>query len=116
MYSRILICGGRSFTDQKLFNEVMNDMFPKFSDRFIIIEGGANGADRMAQLWAKLHGFPHASVHANWHYYGLAAGHKRNGWMLEFLNPDLVIAFPGGRGTRNMIGQALEKGITIRYA
>jgi hypothetical protein len=33
--------------------------------------------------------------------------------MLDEGKPDLVLAFPGGRGTRNMVGQAKRAGVPV---
>jgi hypothetical protein len=33
--------------------------------------------------------------------------------MLDDGTPDLVVAFPGGRGTTNMIRQATERGFEV---
>ena len=38
----------------------------------------------------------------------------RNRRMLEEGRPDLVIAFPGGKGTANMVRIALQAGIQVR--
>ena len=51
---------------------------------------------------------------ADWDTHGRGAGPIRNKQMLEEGKPDLVIAFPGGKGTANMIGQAKEAGIPVR--
>jgi hypothetical protein len=50
---------------------------------------------------------------AQWDRYGEAAGPIRNAWMLEFGKPDLVVAFPGGRGTADMISKARKAGIEV---
>lgn len=67
----------------------------------------------LADDWAILRGCPVARVPAHWDFYSNSAGPRRNGWMLE-LQPDLVVAFPGQAGTRNMISQAQEKNIPVR--
>lgn len=113
MYSRILICGGRRFDSEEHFQKVINVMQPMFADKFVIIEGGANGADRMARLWAQRNGYPIITMAANWQFYQLAAGTLRNTWMLDFALPDVVIALPGGKGTANMVKQALARGIKV---
>ena len=113
MYSRILICGGRSFSSHEHFHKMIAMVQGQFAPRFCIFEGGANGADRMAQLWAKMNGYPQATMPANWAYYGFGAGTKRNTDMLDFFLPDVVIAMPGGTGTANMVKQSLERGIPI---
>jgi hypothetical protein len=49
---------------------------------------------------------------AEWEKYGRLAGPKRNARMLEW-KPNLVIAFPGGAGTSNMVKQANAAGVTV---
>lgn len=113
MYSRILICGGRSFDNQEYFNKVIEVMEPKFNKRFCIFEGGATGVDRMARVWAKMNGHPHACMPANWTYHGNSAGAIRNTDMLDFFLPDVVIALPGNKGTGNMVKQATDRNIPV---
>jgi len=54
---------------------------------------------------------------ANWDRDGKAAGPIRNKLMLD-MHPGirLVVAFSGGRGTRNMVEQASKRGIQIKEA
>jgi hypothetical protein len=104
---KILVCGGRDYRDVDTVNAVLNAHNPSF-----VIQGGANGADDLAFGWAWIRGVPCATIEANWNYYGKAAGAIRNEWMLR-LKPDKVIAFPGGRGTANMIKLAEEAGIEV---
>jgi len=51
---------------------------------------------------------------AQWDKYGKAAGYRRNARMLEHPAPDLVVAFPGGPGTANMVMLAKRAGIPVR--
>ncbi|MEM9912925.1 MAG: hypothetical protein AAF922_19365 [Pseudomonadota bacterium] len=44
---------------------------------------------------------------------GRAAGPIRNKEMLDEGCPDLVVAFPGGRGTANMVKQAQAAGVEV---
>ena len=99
---KVLICGGRDFADFELLQQVMLHVRPWLEDDFCIINGFARGADKLAHIWAFMEGVPSICVPANWNYYGKNAGQIRNEWMLEYCNPDLVIAFPGGSGTSNM--------------
>lgn len=48
---------------------------------------------------------------ADWNKHGKAAGPIRNGEMLK--DADMLIAFPGGRGTEDCIRQAKKKGIPV---
>ena len=50
---------------------------------------------------------------ACWDFYGLSAGPKRNAWMVRFGQPDLVLAFEGGRGTQSCVQIATEAGVAV---
>lgn len=106
---RVLVCGGRNYTDQACVFEVLT----KLQDIELIIEGGAEGADRQARYWALANGVPCMTIHAAWNKLGRSAGHVRNGWMLRFGLPDLVVAFPGGVGTDNMCEQAVADEVKV---
>jgi len=60
----------------------------------------------MANAWAVDHNLAIRSFPADWEKDGLAAGPMRNQRMLDEGKPDLVIAFPGGRGTADMVQRA----------
>lgn len=79
----------------------------------LVIEGAARGADQLAHEWAYGSGVPNDRYPADWDAFGNFAGPKRNKAMLDEGNPDLVIAFPGGAGTRNMIRQARKAGVEV---
>lgn len=78
-----------------------------------IISGMARGADSLAAEWATKFGFPLQKFPADWKKYGKAAGSIRNQQMLDEGKPDLVIAFPGGTGTRDMIKKANKAGVRV---
>lgn len=78
-----------------------------------IISGMASGVDSVAVDWAtcnwcKWHEYP-----ANWEEYGKRAGYIRNKQMLDEGKPDLVVAFPGGRGTAMMVKLARHAGVEV---
>jgi len=101
---RVLVCGGRDFKDKaKVFN-TLDKMFITSDEDYceLVIHGGATGADSLAGEWARSHGIPEIVVPPNWDYYGKRAGLERNHWMLG-LDPDVVVAFPGGTGTKHMV-------------
>lgn len=103
----VLVCGGRDFTDRQKVKEVLDSLEPG-----IVVEGGATGADGIAHAWARLNGVHVASVSALWDHYRKPAGPIRNAAML-LLKPDLVVAFPGGRGTADMVRKARAVGIQV---
>jgi len=109
---RVLVCGGRGFGNDTLLFGTLNSHH-KRRPITALIHGGASGADRMAALWAVDKGIPHTRFLPDWKRHGKAAGPIRNARMIAEGKPDLVIAFPGGRGTANMIAQAKQAGIEV---
>lgn len=110
---RILVCGGREYANLEQFNRAMYLAKVWFDNYFCVIQGGARGADRMAAVWAFFGGYPMMQMPANWDFYDKKAGTIRNTWMLDFGLPDLVIAFPGGRGTANMVEQSHARNLDV---
>jgi len=50
---------------------------------------------------------------ANWAELGRKAGPIRNQQMLDEGKPNLVVAFPGGRGTADIVRRARAAGIEV---
>jgi hypothetical protein len=109
---RLLICGGREYKDTEKMYEFL-DTIAKEVQIDCIIEGDARGADRMAGFWARKNKIDNVKFPAKWDEHGRAAGIIRNKQMLEEGKPDLVIAFPGGNGTANMIFIAKQAGVEV---
>lgn len=106
-YDVVLVCGGRDYADEDRVREVLDEVCP-----LLVVEGGALGADRLARDWAANTGVHFATVPALWGSYARSAGYLRNAAMLH-LKPDLVVAFPGGRGTADMVRQARKAGVEV---
>jgi hypothetical protein len=107
---KILVTGGRDYADWDHVRSVLAE----YRDRSpSVIQGGASGADALAGWTAALLGYPSRAYPANWEKWGKAAGAIRNREMLD-LEPDLVIAFPGGRGTADCVREARRRGIAVR--
>ena len=102
-----LVCGGRDFTDYDRVCRVLDGLAITR-----IIHGDCRGADRLAQRWALERVIAETAVPAQWARYGNAAGFMRNAQMLG-LKPDVVVAFPGGPGTRDMVNRARYAGVTV---
>ena len=109
---RLLVCGGRDYTDRDMVNGVL-DTFTKAVRIDVLIHGNARGADRLAADWAKARGIPTLSFPANWKLYNHQAGPIRNKQMLEEGRPDWVVAFPGGNGTADMVRRANQAGLIV---
>jgi len=87
----------------------------------VLIHGGANGADRLADQWARGHGINVQVFPAEWTRLGKAAGPIRNEQMLVEGKPDAVAAFPsnsrvvrpGRSGTQDMVNRANDAGVEV---
>ena len=108
---RVLVCGGRNYDDKSAVWSQLDALKPSF-----VMEGGADGADVLAWRWAKrnLPGDCRQTFEANWSRDGKAAGPARNQRMLDEGKPDLVLAFPGGRGTADMIRRAKRANVPVK--
>lgn len=114
---RVLVCGGRDFTDSAFVSYVLDVIHAKKSIT-LVIHGCARGADTFGQEWAEAHAGEVTSfgVPADWKKHGTRAGPVRNRLMLELGKPDLVIAFEGGAGTRDMTAAAVAAGVRVLFA
>lgn len=103
------VCGGRDFSDQGLLNAIMQlHVAPKD----VVVHGNARGADALADRWAIEHHNHVVRVPALWTSHGKSAGPRRNA-VLAALPLRLLIVFPGGVGTADMVKQARAKGIPV---
>lgn len=136
---RILVCGGRNFAapipyDHSLENkpamdeyrfvirklsEIINPLSIYYNPNdnwlpndIIIINGAAKGVDSASTDWAIVNFSQLEEYPADWKKHGKAAGIIRNKQMLD-LGVDLVIAFPGGTGTADMVKKAKKAGIKV---
>src|SRR5688572_16446636 len=137
---RVLVCGGRDFgnirdknrpdykerlaeykfgydtlTEMSVYDwpKTEDDKFGNWLPAVTIISGEADGADSIATDWAVINWTGYEGYPADWKTHGKAAGYIRNKQMLEEGKPDLVIAFPGGRGTAMMVDIAKKAGVEV---
>lgn len=122
---RILVCGGRDFKDELLLSNTLAKIISESGDcdflydgsvdvkNTVIISGCARGADTLAIEFAKFYYIPCEKYPADWKKYPKAAGPIRNQQMLKEGKPDLVVAFPGGKGTAHMIKIAKDAGVKV---
>jgi hypothetical protein len=116
MSKTILVCGGRNYSDYGFVNSILSMEVPHYHDTpggVTIIQGGSTGADSLARRWANLNRITSKTFKADWDTHGLKAGPIRNAKMLKEGKPDLVIAFPGGKGTNHMVSTAEKAGVPV---
>lgn len=95
---RLAIVGSRTFTNYKLLESIVDKKNPG-----MIISGGADGADSLANKYAKERGLPILIFYPNWNKFGKRAGYLRNEKIVSAA--ESVIAFWDGksRGTKSSI-------------
>ena len=134
---RVLVFGGRDFTDTKaVFNSL--DLMAEWSESddigntmpmLHIISGCASGADQLGLDWAKDTGNTTSEFPAAWQdleapgaiiktrrdgiQYNTLAGFWRNQQMIDEGHPDIGLMFPGRNGTRDMKERLIKAKIPI---
>lgn len=110
----ILVTGGRNFSHRtRLF-----DMLDRLSQKrpiALVVHGGATGADTLAGIYAEERNIPCRVYKPDRALDGPGRDWKfrRNLRMLHAAKPDLVVAFPGGPGTRHMRANSLKHGYPL---
>lgn len=137
---RVLVCGGRDYRDREHVRAVLDRLHAECGIGLLIHGGAGNyklfgtayplpesadspgywrvieGADLLADEWARYNRVPFWSykiTRDEWAAQGKKAGPLRNQRMLEERKPDVVIAFPGGRGTADMVRRAEAAGVEV---
>lgn len=112
----VLVCGGRNYYNYANVRTIL-DGYAHDHGPIILVQGGAPGADQMARNWAFKQNEQYLNcminMPADWNGLGKAAGPIRNQKMLDEHRPDIVLAFPGGRGTADMVAKARAAGVDV---
>jgi hypothetical protein len=111
---RVIIAGGRNFNDYPLLKTTVDKLLENITDEITVLCGQAKGADTLGEQYAKEKGYAISYYPADWERYGKIAGYLRNAQMAQ--NADALVAFWDGksRGTKHMIGLAIEYGLKVR--
>lgn len=112
MQQTVLVCGGRNYANRDMLFSILNYAHAANPIK-LLIHGGASGADDLAGEWARYVGVPWRAFPAAWKSEGKSAGPKRNQKMIDEGKPDMVIAFPGGAGTADMVSRAEQADVPV---
>lgn len=123
-YYNVIVCGGRNYNNKENVYSILdiinsklknNDTILKNNNSFElkIVNGGADGADLLSKFWARDRKVELEIFLADWKTYGKKAGPLRNKLMFDVTNPQIIVAFNGGKGTQNMIELALNNGYIL---
>ena len=126
---KVIIAGSRTFNNYNLLKVELDKLF---NEPFIIVSGGAKGADTLGEMYANEKGYQIERHLAKWNdlsvpncrvkynsygAYNALAGHNRNQEMLNSILNNLdggyVVAFWDGKssGTKNMIDISRKSGV-----
>lgn len=104
-----VVVGGSRYAKDREFVFTTLDSIHAETPIARLAHGDCDGADKLAKDWAisrQVPQVPYEITKEQWQEIGRSAGPKRNGRMLAAEKPDLVIAFPGGSGTKDLMRQA----------
>ena len=106
------VCGGRGFADRDFMADMLEQ---EVLGDDVIVTGDATGADRLADEWARRNGNHVVRIPALWDQFGRSAGARRSA-VIASMPLRLLIAFPGGNGTADMVRKARAAGIEVLEA
>lgn len=113
----VIIAGGRDYLPTQDSFSWLNALHGRLTIDGVV-SGGATGADRFGEDWARVLNIPLKIMKAEWHNYGFQAGPIRNRQMADFIAQypqRAVLLFPGGRGTSSMRNVARLAGIDVYH-
>lgn len=108
----VIVSGGRDYGEidrmWKLLDEVN-----KTRKIGLLCHGACKygGADLHAENWAKSREVDYLGMPAKFGTRGPQGGPDRNASLLKHCDPDLVLCFPGGNGTADMLRKAKRAGV-----
>ncbi len=110
---KIIIAGSRNFNNYNLLKSKCN-FYMKNINHVEIINGMANGADKLGIHYASENNLPVNKFPADWYKYGKRAAYIRNRKMAVYA--DALIAFWNGKskGTKMMIELAKQYNLKVR--
>ena len=104
----VVVAGGSRYQEDQAFVFDAMDAIHARTPIAKVANGGCRGTDKLVTSWAKSRGVEWEEHEAKWDEFGKSAGPIRNRHMLRVEKPDLVVAFPGGSGTKDLVRKAKE--------
>lgn len=112
---KVIVAGSRDFNDYELLErELINFLRGKKPNEVEIVSGGARGADRLGEKFAKEKGCKLTIMNADWNRYGKSAGYRRNVEMAEYSNACVVFWDNVSKGSKHMIDIAEKKDLDLK--
>lgn len=120
----LLVAGSRSYNNYQEMCQCLDLLLKKQvaqQREIIIVSGGANGADKLAERYADERGYTKHIIYADWNRYGKSAGYRRNENMHAYIsNPSdrkrgcVCFWDMQSRGTQHNFKLAQDYGTALR--
>ena len=107
---RVIVTGGADFRDRELLHTTL-DAVP--SAITLLLAGDERGAESLALDYAESHDINFKEFYADYEGHGPAGFRLRNQRMIDHGEPDMVIAFAGGRVARDLVRRAQRVGVDV---
>ena len=106
----VAVVGSRTFNNKKLLFDTLDNLEKPFT----LVSGGARGADKLAEGWARSRGVKIEVFKPDWNRFGKAGGFVRNKLIID--KASCVIACWDGvsKGTKHSIDLANKAGIPVK--
>jgi hypothetical protein len=111
---KVLVCGGRDYGDEARLRQVLDAMHG-VNNFTCLVNGAGRGADLLAEAWARDNEIKYVGIPAEWKKLDKKAGPIRNQRMLDEERPGMAIAFPGNKGTGDMLSRCQAAGMAPKF-
>lgn len=108
------VTGGRNYDDRERLYRVLDEVLLRFPST-VLVHGGANGADLLADLWARDRGLSTLLHLPTLGGLGERLYFLRNQRVVDNLigEGNVLVSFPGGVGTRDCVRRAKKAGLKV---
>ena len=107
---KVIVAGGRNYCFTPESTAFLDRLHQEhhFTE---VVSGGAAGADKCGEEWARRNNLSIRVFPADWKSFGKRAGPIRNRQMAKYA--DALVLFPGGSGSSSMLSEAILVGIQL---
>jgi hypothetical protein len=116
---KVVVAGSRGFNDYPLLEKTLiHFLCGKRPSEVEIVSGGARGADKLGERFAKEKGCSLTIMNADWDTYGKSAGYRRNADMAKYTDAAIIFWDGVSRGSKHMIDLAKQQQcelLVVRY-
>lgn len=110
---KLLVSGSRTIDDLDFVFDCLDEIRKEYKYN-TIIEGGANGVDSLAGLYARTRNLGHITKYAEWKKHGKGAGLIRNKEMVDLCDKGIAIWDGYSKGTKHTINLLKKQNKLLR--